>query len=97
MANTRTGPRWVLDTAEAVVVSGTFLRIKTIRFVGTADDDDCVVSDAAGVVIWESKLGDVSVNGYQDESRFGDEGIMVNGLTVTTLDHGKVYVYLGKV
>jgi hypothetical protein len=96
MANTKTGPRWVLDAAEAVVVSGTFLNIKSIRFVGTTDDDNAALTDAAGVSIWKAKLGDVSVDGYQDETFFGDSGIIVNGLTVSAIDHGTIYVYLGK-
>jgi len=96
MANTRTGPRWVLDTAEAVIASGTFLNIKALRFVGTEDEADCILHDAAGIEIWKSKLGDVSVSGYQDSISFGDEGIVVNGLDLDTLDNGKLYVYLGK-
>ena len=96
MANVSTGSWMVLDTAEAVVVTGTHIRILAIRYVGTTNVDDCVVSDAAGKIIWASKLGAVATVGCQDQTYFGTDGIVVNGLTVTTLDNGKVYVYLGK-
>ena len=96
MANERVNTRWILDTAEAVVVSGIFLKIQAIHFVGTTDADVCLLSDAAGKKIWSAKLGTVATAGYNATLELGDEGMTVNGLTLTTLTHGTAYIYLGK-
>jgi len=96
MANKQYGGRWVLDTAESVVAAGTPVRITAVHFIGTGDEDDCILHDGNGKEIWKAKLGDVSVNGYQAKGEFGADGIVVDGLDLDTIDHGILYVYLGK-
>lgn len=96
MANTKYNGRWVLDTAEAVVAAGTPVRINAVLYVGTADEDDCILHDGNGKEICKFKLGDVSVNGYQQSMNFGKDGQVVDGLDLDTIDSGVLYVYLGK-
>jgi len=97
MANALHNGRYVLDTAEAVIAAGTALRLLSVLFVGTTDEDDCILHDGGGKEIWKCKLGDVSVHGYQSGHVFGGgNGIIVDGLDLDTIDHGKLYVYLGK-
>jgi len=96
MANLLHSGRYVLDTAEEVVAAGTFLRLASVFFIGTTDEDDCILHDGNGKEIWKTKLGDVSVNGYTDGHNFGKDGIIVDGLDLATIDHGILYVYLAK-
>jgi hypothetical protein len=96
MANTQYGARWVLDTAESVVATGTFVRIMALWFVGTSDVDDCILHDGAGKEIWKCKLGDVSVSGNQSGISFGTAGLVVDGMDLDIIDNGVLYVYLGK-
>ena len=96
MGNTAYNGRWVLDTAESVVAAGTTLRLNAVKFVGTADNDDCILHDGNGKEIWKCKLGTVATVGYQDGDTFGKDGIIVNGLDLDTIDSGVLYVYLGR-
>ena len=96
MANTKYNGRWVLDTAEPVVAAGTPVRITAAKFIGTADEDDCILHDGNGKLICSFKLGDVSVNGYDAGINFGEGGQIVDGLDLDTIDHGTLIVYLGK-
>jgi len=96
MANALLNGRWVLDTAESVVAAGTILRISSLHFVGTTDEDDCILHDGNGKEVWKCKLGDVSVNGYQASMNFGENGQIVDGLDLDTIDHGILYVYLNR-
>lgn len=96
MANTQYGARYVLDTAEVVVATGTRFRLMAVEYVGTTNLDDCILHDGAGKEIWKCKLGDVSVSGCQAGRVFGKDGIIVDGLDLDTIDHGTLFVYLGK-
>jgi len=96
MANLKHNGRWVLDTAEVVVAAGTPVRINALCYVGTSDGDDCVLHDGNGKEIWKCKLGTVATSGYQVDINFGPDGQMVDGLDLDTIDHGVLYVYLGK-
>jgi hypothetical protein len=96
MANAKVGTRWILDTAEAVVAAGTPIRINSVYFIGTTDADDCILHDGNAKEIWKGKLGTVATVGYQVGHDFGKDGIVVDGLDLDTIDHGILYVYLGK-
>ena len=92
MANSVTTNPLVLDTAGAVLT--TPVQIKAIRVQFSADEDDVVLSDKGGNVVFTAKGGDVSVNGYNDSLTLPG-GLKTEGLTVTTIDGtSKVYVYL---
>ena len=94
MANTQYNTRWVLDTAESVVAAGTPIRIQSLVYVGTTNEDDCILHDGNGKEIWKCKLGTVATSGYQVSIPFGDRGQVVDGLDLDTLDNGILYVYL---
>ena len=96
MANTLYNGRYALDTAEEVVAAGTTLRLNSVSFVGTTNEDDCILHDGNGKEVWKCKLGAVATSGYQADGSFGKDGIIVNGLDLDTIDHGTLFVYLGK-
>jgi len=92
MANSVTTNPLILDTAGAILTTPT--HIKAIRVQFSADEDDVVLSDKGGKVVFSAKGGDVSVNGYNDSITIPG-GIKCDGLTVTTIDGtSKAYVYL---
>jgi len=92
MANSTTTNPLVLDTAGAVTSAP--ITIKSIMVQFAADEDDVVLSDKHGNVVFSAKAGDVSVNGY-NQTLTVPGGINLPGLTATTIDAGsKVYVYL---
>lgn len=96
MGNLRHNGRWVLDTAEEVVAAGISIRINALHFIGTTDVDDCILHDGNGKLIWSAKLGTVATVGYQAGINFGRDGQIVDGLDLDTIDHGTLFVYLGK-
>lgn len=97
MANAQINGRWVLDTFESIVSTGTFLRIKSLFFAGNADNDVCILQDGAGKEIWKCKLTTVATAGKNIGHTFGGEGIIVDGLDLDSLASSTVlYVYLGK-
>ncbi len=96
MANTLHNGRYVLDTAESVVAAGTTLRLASVHFKGTGDESECILHDGNGKVVWATKLGDVSLNGYTDGHNFGKDGQIVDGLDLDTIDNGTLIVYLAK-
>ena len=101
MSNDMTSDRiWVLDTvgATSTIAAGTPVIVRKVVYVPTTVDDDAVIQeyDTAGVarsaiVLKASHLdiGPVSLD-------FGPEGRRLNGFILSTLDHGTVYVYVGK-
>ncbi len=98
MAKNVTGNPLILDTAETVYATGgRECRIKAIKYIGTGDEASCILQDGAAREIWRGKLGDVSVDGYQDSDYFGDRGFISDGLIVATIDNGIVLVYLAGV
>ena len=96
MANALINGRYVLDTAEPVVSTGAFLRLKSIYFEGGGDVGKCILHDGGGKVIWQATLGDVSVSGDNAGHTFGGEGTIVDGMDLDTLSAGVCIVYLGK-
>lgn len=84
------GNPWMIDAAAAI--STDRLRILGFRWVaGATAGDQCIVTDAAGNVIWES----VAAGADYVESDMFPAARMYKGLTVTTLDSGRLYVSLG--
>ena len=85
MGNLQHNARWVLDTAEEVVAAGTSLRIKSVFYIGAANDDDCILHDGNGKEIWKTKLGTIATAGLSDGHTFGGEGIIVDGLDLDVI------------
>ena len=90
MANDITGNPWILDTAESVTTNP--FRCKYIEWTPEADGDDLLLVDNAGNTIWTRKAiaGDAN-QGISEDKRI--DGTL-NGLSITTIDSGTVYVYL---
>lgn len=93
MANA-TGPReWRLDAAATITTDR--IRIKRMRFVPSAANDDVLVSDSAGNIIWEiiNAAGGGEANAIDVD--FGDEGHDTDGFVLTTLTTGAIlYIWL---
>jgi len=87
MANSVTTNPLVLDSTG--IVLSTPVSIKSILFTA-ANGEGLVLSDKNGVAVasLEASTGDLS------PSVAVPGGIKINGLTVTTIDGGVVYVYL---
>lgn len=89
MANQLKTNPWVLDTAAATLLATYNMRIHHMEFVGySTATHTCILKDVNGNVIWQAH-GDV---GLENIVSF-DLG-WVQGLALTTLDSGKVLVYL---
>lgn len=90
MANLMAQNPWVVDTAGAGLIATGRVRPFTIRWVGaTTAGHKCVVKDAAGEVKWEDVASGAN---YVTEGRIE---IDWNGVAVTTLDSGKLYIEHG--
>lgn len=84
------GNPWMIDTPAAITTERQ--RILGFRWVaGATAGDQCIVTDTAGVVIWES----VAAGSDYVESDMFPTARVYKGLTVTTLDSGRLYVSLG--
>ena len=92
MANNTSYSPFILDTLGAVETRR--LDIECLAWVSKAASagDDCVLSDSKGRVVWESVA---SGSNYVEREHFVSLS-QVDGLTVTTLDSGTIYVYLRK-
>ena len=97
MGNALHNGRYVLDTAEEVVAAGTILRLASVWYFGTANEDDCILHDGNGKVIWKCKLGTLLTGiGNQVGHDFGRNGLIVDGLNLNTIDSGILIVYLDR-
>ena len=91
---------WVLDTASAtaLVAAETPVIIRRLYFLPNAAADDVVIKEhnasASQIVAMVLKAG-ASVADPVDVD-FGPEGRRLNGMALTTIDGGSLYVYFGK-
>ena len=88
MANNILTDPMQIDTAGVIVAKGQpfYLRYISVQF--SADDEDILLSDADGNIIWQGKAGDVSVDGYNSNVHLDYSSN--NGLTCTTIDGSTV-------
>ena len=90
----------VIDTAaDNIVAAGVPVKISQIRWVGstTAADSATVMEAGGSVPSWESGPTTAGSLGFTDESEFdSDNPMILNGLKVGALTHGKLYIYLCK-
>lgn len=94
MANNITTNPMVIDTAGAGVIINVSLRIKKLRWVGgTTAGHAAVVKDKEGNIFWESVCPAAN---YVEETDFAlhkSQRNVLNGLIVSTLGSGKLYLY----
>jgi len=89
----------IFDTAAATVAVSSYLTITNIRWVDynndIADGDQAVVKDSAGKVIWEARITatGTGVPTYPQDYTDFVPSFQVKGLIISTLTHGKIYVY----
>ena len=92
MSNILTKNPIVLDTVGATSALAQKVRIKSLFWEGAANGNALALHDAAsGNLIWESAW--VTGNGPH-QIYFGEMGLEVVGLYLTTLGGGKLLVYL---
>lgn len=92
MANQITGNPWEIDTASATAVTADTKLIAGFYWdVGTsgAADDALVVTDTLGNVKWASHA---TAKNDGPGITFA-EGLVCAGIKVTTMTHGKLYIY----
>jgi len=92
MANKLTTNPIQLDTAGTVFAKNIPYVIKKVSYQAAADDNDVLLSDGDGNIIWEGKAGDVSVTGYNIQADLSYVG--KNGLVLTTIDGGRLLLYV---
>lgn len=87
------GPReWKLDTTGTITVDK--VRVRKMEYIPNAANDDLLVSNSAGDVIWE--VTNVLAGGLAGAERidYGDKGHEVEGFVLTTIGGGTLYVWL---
>lgn len=90
MANDLSRRPWSLDTA--AVIDANFVRVKSLRWVGSTTAGHVVrVEDANGERIWESAANGAN---FVDGQDFGIRGQNFEGFEVATIDSGILYVTL---
>ena len=90
MANSTTGNPWVLDETGAASTRPT--RINYMEWTPTTDGDDLLVVDNGGNTLWSLKAIAADTNeGIAYTKQFDTS---VNGVTITTIDHGTLYVHI---
>lgn len=104
MSNALTWNPLVVDTASATtpIVTGV-VYVTKFRWVDynndIADGDQCIVQDKNGKPVWEDRnttVGAGTTTEPRSETDFGSQPLRCNGLLVTTLTHGKLYIYLDR-
>ena len=91
MANSATGYPLSVDTVTAVSIVSKLFNALVIRWTSGSLADTCVLKDKDGNIRWQSVGG---IANYAEESRFPpDHPLTFNGLSVTTLGAGTVYIY----
>ena len=91
MANILTTNPLQIDTAGVIYAKGTPYSIKSVSYQAAADDQDVLLSDESGNVIWKAKVGDVSEDGYNWAEKL--DYTANEGLTCTTIDGGLLLIY----
>ena len=90
MAKNVAGNPWICDAAEVITARPT--RVNYMTWTPEADGDDILVKDGGGNTIWTLKaIAADSNQGIEYEKRFETS---VNGITITTIDSGTLYVHI---
>jgi hypothetical protein len=94
MSNIITGNPIILDTAAATVIVSTPFNVSGIVWdpgTSAANGDICLIKDKLGVVKYSQTL--ITGNLVPAPCIFA-EPVPFNGLILTTITHGTVYIYL---
>lgn len=89
MANIYAARQWIIDTAG--VISTDKLRIARMEWVPNAANDDLAIVDNAGEAIWTVTN---ALTGGRAGVELMDTELDTEGLNVSTLGGGTLYVYL---
>jgi hypothetical protein len=94
MANNTAHNPWILDTAG--VATANPVSVSQFQWQPVAQNDDLEVTHADGITIWKVRATAAGSNdeGYALESIVFSHPVSCSGLTVKTIDSGKLYVYL---
>lgn len=90
MSKDITGNPWILDAAEEIVTRPVY--VKRMVWTPTTDGDDLLIVDHAGGTVWTLKAIAADSNQGIEYEKVIDG--TVNGMTITTIDNGTVYVYV---
>lgn len=97
MANILTQNPFVLDTASGAVLTTMQLFVRAIKWNGgsaAAGGDHAQVTDVNGNVFFDSNTDGANKIDFESFSTQGKTGRYMNGLKVSVLDHGTIYLYL---
>jgi len=90
MANQVVGNPWIIDTASSTLTAG-IVTVVGVRWIGaTTNAHEAILTDTGGAVKWRSKHATAQL-GVDTESRVPFSS---QGLKVTTLGSGALYLYL---
>jgi hypothetical protein len=89
--NDTTGNPWRFDSADTGVITTNPLKVKKFVWTPEADADDILITDNSGHYLWSLKAIAATAN-QEIPYEMVIEG-SINGLTITTLDSGTLYVY----
>ncbi len=94
MANVITGNPIIIDTAAATVIVSTPFRVTAMQWDNgaPANADTVTVKDKLGVVKWNMALATAAL-GLDTKITF-PVPVLFNGLIVSALTRGKLYIYL---
>ena len=91
---------WVLDTASAtaLVAAGTHVVIRKLYLIPNAVSDDVVIKEHnyAGSQVVAMVLKANAGSADPVDVDFGPDGRELNGMALTTIDGGTLYVYFGE-
>lgn len=94
MANDTTNNPWILDTAATITTNLVRLDEQGMVYVPNAADNDLIVKDNSGKVVWQIR----AIAGSPNNESVGMETFpgpkLLNGFKLDTIDGGSLRVYL---
>lgn len=93
-SNVTTGNPWIIDTAASTTIVTKNIKIKMIVWDGSsaAAADTITIKDAGGIVKFQAVMAAVTLGPMQ--WTFPDPGLISQGLIVSALTHGTLYIYV---
>ena len=91
MATTKTGNPWIVTSADTTVHTSP-VRVNYMSWYPAASGDDILVKDNGGNTLWSLKALAGGANENIETRK--DFNCSVNGINVTTIDSGTLYIHL---